>query len=54
MPERKPTYSWGLYPNQWVYQNDLMMKAIEVSLKNMTRYPDAERIIAELKKDEAE
>lgn len=47
-----PSYSWGLHPKQTVYQSKDMLDAIEVALKNMTRYPDAEKIIAGFKKDE--
>ncbi len=44
-----PTYSWGLHPKQTVYDSPDMLEAIEVALKHMERYPDAERLIAGLK-----
>lgn len=43
-----PTYSWGLYPNQSVYENKSMMDAIESALENMDRFPDAEKIIRKI------
>ena len=46
-----PTYSWGIYPTKTVYENQDMLDAIEIALKNMTRYPDAEKIISRLKYD---
>ena len=45
-----PTYSWGLYPQQWVYQNKDMMAAIESSLESMNSYPDAEKIIENIRR----
>jgi hypothetical protein len=44
-----PTYSWGLFPNEWVYTNSSMMEAIECSLESMDSFPDAERIINKIK-----
>ena len=44
-----PTYSWGLYPNEWVYTNPSMMEAIERSLESMEQFPDAEKIIHKIK-----
>ena len=44
-----PTYSWGLYPSEWVYSNSSMMDAIETSLDAMEHFPDAEKIINKVK-----
>lgn len=40
-----PTYSWGLTPQQSIYENQSMMDAIDRSLEAMDNYPDAEAII---------
>lgn len=45
----RPTIRWELKRDQLVYHNDLMMETIEVSLRNMNRFPDAEKIIAKIK-----
>ena len=42
------TYRWELTKGTLVYQNDLMMEAIDVACNNMSTFPDAERIIAKL------
>ena len=49
MRGHRPTIRWELKRDQLVYHNDLMMKAIEVSLKNMIRFPDAEKIFKKIK-----
>lgn len=43
-----PTYTWSLKRDAWVYENPGMMSAIEECLDNMTRFPDAERILNKL------
>jgi hypothetical protein len=43
-----PTYTWGLYPQQWVYSNQYMMDAIDRALDGMTEFPDAEEIIKKI------
>jgi len=44
------TYRWELAKGTLVYKNDLMMEAIDVACSNMTKFPDAEKIIAGLEK----
>lgn len=46
-----PTYSWGLYPSEWVYSNSSMMDAIETSLDAMHTFPDAQKIINKVKSE---
>lgn len=43
-----PAYSWGMYPNEWVYNNQSKLDAIEKNLEAMLTFPDAERIIRKI------
>ena len=49
-----PTYSWGLTPQQSIYENDSMMEAIERAIDGMDRYPDAVAIIKKVMNGTAE
>lgn len=43
-----PTYRWELKTDSWVYENELMMDAIDLACKNMQRFPDAETLLRSL------
>ena len=43
-----PTYRWELTRNAMVYENELMMDAIDLACKNMQRFPDAETLLRSL------
>lgn len=47
-PTYNPTYRWELHKDEMVYENELMMEAIDLACNNMTRFPDAERILQDL------
>ena len=49
MRGHRPTIRWELRRDQLVYHNDLMMEAIELALRNMQRFPDAEKILKKIK-----
>ena len=40
-----PVYRWELKRNAMVYENELMMEAIDIACKNMDRFPDAETML---------
>ena len=44
-PSMNPTYRWELKRKAMVYENELMMDAIDLACKNMDRFPDAETIL---------
>lgn len=44
-PSMNPTYRWELKKDKMVYENDTMMQAIDLACKNMSTFPDAERIL---------
>jgi len=48
---QNPTYRWELKRDSMVYDNKLMMDAIDVACKNMDRFPDADKIIQGLQKN---
>lgn len=44
-PSMNPTYRWELKRNAMVYENEIMMDAIDLACKNMDRFPDAETML---------
>ena len=44
-PSLNPTYRWEIKRNAMVYENNLMMDAIDLACKNMDRFPDAENML---------
>lgn len=50
-PSLNPTYRWELRRGKMVYENDLMMEAIDVACANMSSFPDANLLISQIKRN---
>ena len=46
-----PTYRWEIRKNHTIYDNRLMMDAIDVACSNMSDFPDANTIISQIKRN---
>ena len=46
---QNPTYRWEIRKDRMIYDNPLMMDAIDVACANMTEFPDAVQLIEQAK-----
>jgi len=49
-PSLNPTYRWELRKGMTVYENQLMMDAIDVACSNMQEYPDAAELLKQFER----
>lgn len=48
---QNPTYRWEIRKDRMIYDNPLMMDAIDVACSNMSDFPDANTIISQIKRN---